>query len=320
VVRALQSSLGVVTSTTRIDTPPARDLRPVFPLSLPTIGALLALSTGSFLVFPSLLWRAARDESHLLRFAFSYFAIVPLAAIALHRVHRLKLDSLVTIVAMVWGAKLVVTALLYQFVGTSRRAELHAPDPNESKQVAATTAAPAVDAASAVALSSGRIFQGGRPVPNAIVSVCNAAPSDTIPSDRPAAIRAGVLSPALVDASLGDRLAFTNDDTAPHALHGVATGVSAFSLAVVPGRPSNVELSTAGAITIEVDGRPIGAVVVFEHALHARTSFDGRFQIAEVPVGPRALCVFVGAPPVMHVVHAIVPSAEEPTFDIGSSS
>jgi plastocyanin len=298
-----------------------RAVRPLFPLSTPTIATLLALSTVLFLVFPSPLWRAARDESHLLRFAFSYFAIVPLAALALHRQRRFRLDSLVTIVAMVWGAKLVVTAVLYQTVGTSRRAELHAPDPNASAPPAIAAPPAVADASPTLATLTGHLVDRDRAVAGAIVAVCNASFSDSAsPVDRAASIRAGALSPMLLDATVGDPLTFTNTDAAPHAVRGIASGVSAMSLAVVPGRVSTIELSTVGPIALESDGRPIGAVVVFDHALHTRTDAEGRFELVGVPIGPRALCVFVGPTAVRHLVHAVVGDGTDATFDIGSAS
>ena len=309
---------SVVTPTQPLE---RRAARPLLPLSAITITALLVVSTGLFLVFPTPLWRAGRDESHLLRFAFSYFAIVPLAALALQRKRALRFDALVTIVAAVWGAKLVVTALLYQTVAPPRSASLHAPDPNARAPIAANTAPVVVDAADEVTSLRGRILERSRPIGGAIVALCNAAPNDAAPvADRPASIVAGAIVPTLVDATLGDRFTLTNTDGAPHAVRGSALGVSAFSLAVVPTHASTAELTTTGPIALEVDGRPVGAVVVFDHALHVGTDRDGSFRLDGVPVGARALCVYVGAPPVMHVVRAVVGGNAEETFDIGSAS
>lgn len=289
-----------------------------FPLSTASIVTLLSISTALFTLFPSPLWRAARTDGHLLRFAFSYLAIVPLAAIALrHRHGRLRLDALVTIVAMVWGAKLVVTALLYQTVGPSRRVELHAPDPNVRAPSVAETPSPPVDAERPTASLAGRIVDDRRPVPGAIVSVCDATPSDAAAAvDRSATLAEGALEPSLLDATLGDRLTLGASDGAPHRVRGLAAGVSTMSVAVVPGRVSSAELTTLGTILLEADGRAMGAMVVFDHALHTRTDLDGRFRLSSVPIGTRALCVFVGATPTMHVVHAVVGPEGFATFDI----
>lgn len=307
-----------MTPTQSID---ARPDRPLFPLSTVAITALLVMSTGLFLVFPSPLWRAGRDESHLLRFAFSYFAIVPFAAFALHRRRALRLDALVTIVALVWGAKLVVSTVLYQTVAPPRRASLHAPDPNANAPVAANTATPVTDAAGDRSSLVGRVTERAQPVRGAIVAVCDASPNDAaVPIDRPASITSSSLVPLLVDAKLGDRLTLVDADGAPHAVRGTVLGVSALSLAVVPGHASAAALTTLGTIALEVDGRPAGSVVVFDHSLHTGTDSDGRFRLSDVPVGPRSLCVYVGSPPVMHQFPGVAGQNTEETFDIGSAS
>ena len=299
----------------------AEEPRLALPLSAGAIATLLFISTALFLVFPSPLWRAGRTDSHLLRFAFSYFSIVPLAMAALRLRRALRFASLVTVVALVWGAKLVVTAVLYQVVGPSRRADLHAPDPSDRARVSATSSASAPDASIAVALLTGRIVDRERAAPNVIVSVCNAAPSDEAgPVDRGMTIASGALSPKVVDASLGDRLTIRTSDAAPHMVRGLALGLPALSLAVVPARASPVELSTLGTIALEVDGRAAGLILVFDHSLHASTDRDGRFRIQGVPVGLRALCIFTGATPAPRIVNALVDGVSETTFDIGPAS
>ena len=296
-------------------------LRSVLPLSPATLTALLVMSTALFLVFPSLLWRAGRGEGHLLRFVVSYFAVAPVAAGLLLRRRTFRFDALVTVVALIWGAKLVVTSLLYQLVGPSRGTDLHAGAPNDPAPVpAAPSAAPALGAVDLSRLT-GRIVTGNRPVPGAVVSVCNAASSsDAAPVDRATSIVAGAVSPSLLDATLGDRLTIVSADTAPHAVHGVASGLSALSLAVVPGRRSSQELTTLGQIPLEVDGVRAGTIVVFDHSLHARTDRGGMFVLRAVPVGACALCIYVGATPAPFVFHTVVGGAGPATFDIGSAT
>lgn len=308
-----------VTPTT---TKPDDALRSALPLSPATLIALLVLSTALFLVFPSPLWRAGRGEGHLLRFVVSYFAVAPVAAALLWRRRTFRFDALVTVVALIWGAKLVVTSLLYQLVGPSRGADLHTPTSNEPAPVAAASAlgSSVLDAVE-VSTLVGRIVAGERPVAGAVVSVCNAASGgDAAPVDRATSIVAGAVSPSLVDATLGDQLTIDSADAAPHAVHGVAAGLSAFSLAVVPGRRSSQELTTLGSIPLEVDGIRAGTLLVFDHPLHARTDRDGQFVLRAVPVGPCALCVYVGATPAPLVVHTVVGGSAPATFDLGSAS
>jgi hypothetical protein len=87
-------------------------LRPV------ELGAVLALSVATFLFWGGSLWRAPAGSSHVGRIAVSYLMVLPLVGGVLALERRFTWARLTSAVALVWSAKLVITASVYAYLAT----------------------------------------------------------------------------------------------------------------------------------------------------------------------------------------------------------
>jgi len=84
---------------------------------------IVVISTLAFLFWGGPLWSAPQQATHLSRIVGSYAAVIPFAAVALISVGRFSIARLTTATALVWVAKMLVTATLWMFIapGTASR-------------------------------------------------------------------------------------------------------------------------------------------------------------------------------------------------------
>jgi hypothetical protein len=77
---------------------------------------ILAVSIAMFLFLDGPLWRHTHD-SHFWRIVWSYLAILPMAAVALHRNGKAHISTIVAASVVVGLVKLVVTAMILVAIG-----------------------------------------------------------------------------------------------------------------------------------------------------------------------------------------------------------
>jgi plastocyanin len=262
---------------------------------------LLAASVGLFLVYNGLLWKAPREASHVARFAVSYFAVVPLAAGMLLAFHRLTWAHLVTTTGVVWTAKLVVTALLYQALarGTATNLRAIAPPPTT---VGGTTTAPSHDYES---VGSGAFAQGslrgrvrfeGAPVGRAIVFLERPRSGRPLPSRE--TIDLAITGAKYAEPSFllhtGDLVRFTNHDALLHTARFSGPGALP---ATVPLSPSSaakpIAFTESGVYRVRCDSHPGESawLVVVDHPYATFTSPDGTYDLEGVPTGDARVVV-----------------------------
>jgi len=258
------------------------------------VGALFAFGVVLFVLVPDPLWRASRDEGHLLRFVVSYFAVVPFAAWRLHRRRAWSWGALATVVGVVWAGKLLATVPLYHLFATSRRPDVHALAPIDAGPSPATVH---VSEPTPGAVLAGRVTSRDGTAAIGVVALCDPGLVGELNAEtRALHVRGKSIAPALLDLDRGDALVFTSDDGSEHFVRGTIDGVASFNVPVVAATASHGELRDVGAVSIEVDGAPAGWLLAFDHPWHARTGDDGRFSIADAPAGAHRLCFWSGGP------------------------
>lgn len=104
-------------------------------LSAPVLAALFGISVLAFLLWDGPLWLAPVDRTHTGRLALSYGIVMPGVALAQALARSFSWSRWISAVGVVWGAKMLVTALVFSFLspGTARRYNpakpwAHAPD------------------------------------------------------------------------------------------------------------------------------------------------------------------------------------------------
>jgi hypothetical protein len=105
------------------------------------LGVVLVLSVAIFLFWGGPLWQVPPGSSHVARIAMSYLAIVPLAAGALALGRRLRWGHLLSAVAVLWSAKLIITASIYAYLATGSASRYEPARTWESQPTAAPPAA-----------------------------------------------------------------------------------------------------------------------------------------------------------------------------------
>jgi hypothetical protein len=273
-------------------------------LSPAALGALVAASTALFLMYGGLLWRAAPEASHVGRFAVSYLAVPPAAALLLVAARRLSRSHLAAATGVVWGVKLVVTSVLY--LGLARgtaQVPVAAPRP---VLPASAPAATVIEYRSAQAEFSrgdirGTVRRGGVPVAGAVVLLDRPLPG--LPAAPAGAVTLAIAGSRygaaayLVPAGAG--LQVTNADTRLHTLHLYDAGRAVLNMPVPAAfGPRTVAPLEPGIYEARCDTHETerAAVVVVDHPYATTTSAAGELALASVPAGPVTLVIVTGEP------------------------
>jgi plastocyanin len=267
---------------------------------------LLVASVGLFLVYNGLLWKAPREASHVARFAVSYLAVVPLAAGMLLAFQRFTWAHLVTSTGVVWAAKLVVTALLYQALarGTATNLRAIAPPPATLRGV---TTAPSHDYES---VGSGSFAQGslrGRvrfdraSIGRAIVFLERPRSGRPLPARETIdlAITGATYAEPSYLVHTGDLVHFINHDSLLHTARFSGPGALPATVPLPPASEAPpIAFGEPGVYRVRCDGHPGESawLVVVDHPYAAYTAPDGTYELPGVPVGEARVAVVLARP------------------------
>jgi plastocyanin len=252
---------------------------------------VLFSSIGLFIVWNGLLWNAPREASHVGRFAVSYLAVIPIAALLLLMMRRLRLTHLITTTGTVWSIKLVVTALLYQVFARGTATNLHAIAPTRA-QIVQTRGAEyrAATGAFASGVIQGKVLRAGQPVAGAVVFLDNPAPGAEAPDAQPLTleIRGQSYEKPLFWARPGDDVKIWNHDAVLHTAHLYGKGLVPKNH---PAPPSAVAqpftLPDTGLYHVRCDNHPSESawLLVLDHPYLTQTAADGSFSLPRVAAG-----------------------------------
>lgn len=253
---------------------------------------VLFSSIGLFLVWNGLLWNAPREASHVGRFAVSYLAVIPIAALLLLIVRRLHWTQLITTTGSVWAIKMVVTALLYQAFARGTATNLHAVAPPKPQIVQARAAeyhpASGLFASGTV---EGRVLRAGLPVPSAVVFLDGPAPGSAVSVGNLVTldIRGSAYSSPLYVVSTDDEVKLWNHDSVLHTAHLRGNGLVPKNKPTPPaGFAQPFDLPETGLYHIRCDNHPEEStwLLVIDHPYVTRTNADGSFSLPKVAAGP----------------------------------
>ncbi len=259
-------------------------------LSWVELGAALGASVVLFLFLGGPLWRAPAGTSHVARISLSYAVLVPLAAALLWRRRAFSWAHLLGSVAILWSAKLLITASLYS-LWASETAEQYSPS-KPWEQGRAAAAAPA-RAGPSVPLS-GVVLRGGAPVEGALVVDRQAQGAPAQPQKQALKISGGRYERPLYAAAPKDALEVLSEDAALHNVRARADGRTLWNLPLPgQGSPRAVPALKPGTYLLSCDSHPLehATLVVAEHGTFARTDAAGRFTL-EGQAGSNALELF----------------------------
>lgn len=181
--------------------------------------AILLLSVLLFLFWGCPVWAAPRQASHVMRFVVSYFAVIPVTALALWLLSKFSVTHLYATVGTIWSIKLIITAVLYQFVATGGNSNYQ---PAEAPVVSNRYLPKQSYQAAAGPFASGALHGSVTGIDgDAIVWIESPAPGLKTPAPQPVAlaISASVYSEPLALLHLGDTLMVMNRDPSLHTLH-----------------------------------------------------------------------------------------------------
>jgi hypothetical protein len=262
---------------------------------LPAAGilGLLTVSVGLFLVYNGLLWNAPREASHVTRFAVSYLAVLPLATGLLLALHRLTWSHLITTTGVVWAAKMVITAVLFQAFGRGTATRLQAVAPPATAITSSGRLRPSEYRAAtsfASGVLRGHVRQGGGPVAGAVVFL--EAPLAGRPAPASArvdlTIRGARYAEPLYLAHVDDELRVSNRDGVLHTFHVSGPGRLPPNRAMPPDAESPaLSIPEPGVYHVHCDTHPGEGtwITVVDHPYAVRTGADGAFSLDSVPAG-----------------------------------
>lgn len=264
-------------------------------LNLAAFLFLLVTSVALFVGWGGVLWSAPREASHATRFAVSYLAVIPLAAIVLVALRRLTWAHLVTSTGAVWAFKLVITAVLYQFTARGTATDLRAVAPPPSA-ILGNRAEPRPDyhaaepGAFAAGTLRGRVRLGGKAVGGAIVFLDTPAPGRAAPAAEKVelVIEGARYGGPLYLAHVDDEIRFANRDGTLHTARFSGAGRLPATLPMPPGSgPRRVVFPEPGVFRVRCDNHAgEGAwLVVVDHPYATRTAADGSYALEGVPAG-----------------------------------
>jgi len=292
------------------------------------IAAVLAASVAVFLLWNGPLWNVRAGSSHVGRIVLSYAIVVPLAALGLVMHARWTWMRLLTATALIWSAKLVLTATLYSYLTRGSSIPDDAvPVRDHSGGSPATAAEPYAPAAEPMQLVevSGRVIERDAPIAGSVVYVITPAPG--LPLGSPGRVQLTIqdsqYSSALLLAATNDRFVVDNRDAVLHTLR-IRNDASAFRNVPLPGDgPREVPLPAVGvhSLTCANHASEQATLVVVDHPYAAVTDDEGRFTLPQLPAGAFLLEILRhGHAPVRRTMTAGAHLIEALTLDIAADS
>lgn len=259
------------------------------------LAALVIASSGLFLLWGGPLWRAPREASHVARFAVSYLAVIPAAALLLLALRRLTGPHLLGSTALAWASKMLITWAAYHLMarGTATDLEPAQPRAPTAGPPAAHRYRPAHGPFVSGAIS-GTVLDGGGPA-RAVVYLASPPPGLPPPPPRPATLEVRGLTYVtpfqIVHA--GDPMVARSLDPVLHTLQLSLLGQPERSARPLPpsGAAVPVSLSRPGLhrLTCANHRSEEGWLLVLDHPYSAVADDRGRFQLDQVPAGPVTL-------------------------------
>jgi hypothetical protein len=255
------------------------------------VTGLLAVSIAVFLLWNGPLWIARPGTSHLARILISYAIVVPLAGLVLARRERWSWTRLLGATALLWSAKLLLTATLYTWLARGSAVPDAALVHDRIAGAAGGEAyMPAAAPPRRVELS-GRVVDGKEPVVAAVVRVV--APPPGLPLDEPHRLHIEIHSAryaaGLYLAAPHDYLVAVNHDAVLHTLRFQQGRNTVSNIPLPPGTgPHHVALpADAGVYDVGCANHPgeQATLVIVDHPYAALTDARGHFALPQPPPG-----------------------------------
>ncbi len=264
--------------------------------------ALVALSVALFLFVGGALWRAPREASHVVRFAVSYLAVVPVAAALLLAFRRLSWSHWIATVGSVWAIKMFITVALYQAFARGTATELLAVAPPRPGATPARSAdyRPATGRFPRGTIH-GRVLDGASGVTGAIVYLDAPGPGKRAaePGQVDLVIEGSRYDAPLYLVHTDDRARIQNRDAVLHTLHFHGQGRMPANRPLPPSTDAlAIELPDPGLTQLRCDNHPGESawMVVADHPYVTLSGSGGEFALDGVPAGPaHVIAVTAGA-------------------------
>jgi hypothetical protein len=264
-------------------------------ISISSLTIVLVLSTAVFIAWDGLLWRAPEGATHTGRIVASYLVVVPLVALVLLWRRGFGVVPMVTGVALVWGAKLVITSLLYTFLAPGAVVR-YEPAPVAAPLARHPPPAPRSSGPDEVADVAGRVIRGGAPVRGAVVML--ARPGDG--SDAAASEHAWTLEElwggGVRLVRIDDRILLINRGDTLHILRAARGSTVMWNVPAPPGAAAIPPRTEPGIYDVGCAIHPSerAVLVVVDHPWATLSDEAGKFELRDAPAGTTELLVVLG--------------------------
>jgi hypothetical protein len=255
--------------------------------------ALVAASTALFLWWGGALWSAPPEASHVARFAASYLAVIPAAALLLIALRQMSAAHLLGTVGMAWALKMLITFAAYHLLARGTATELQPAPPRTASASprAVQRYRPSAGPFAAGAIS-GAVRDRGAPA-RAVVYLELPPPGAPPPPRQAAEIQVRDLTyvrPFQL-VHLGDPLLARSLDPVLHTLQLSLEGGGGPERSAHPLPPAGaavpVPLSRVGLHCLSCANHRSeeGWLLVLDHPYSAMTDDRGHFRLDQVPAG-----------------------------------
>jgi hypothetical protein len=259
---------------------------------------VLTASVLVFVFWGGPLWNAPSGSSHIPRIVISYLMVIPIAAAILTVTRRWHWVRLVSSTALLWSAKLLITASLYSLLATGS-GNRYEPVATASASTRAVSTAPLGYRPAAqpgpVGRISGIIRYRGTPIAGAVVFLEAPPPGLALEAAHEVGIAVdGASREKTLVATTHDRVFATHDDARLHTVRLTRDGQATANVPLTPSaRSTELPASEPGnyewACALHADER--GTLVVVDHPYAAVSDGAGRFVLAGVAAGEVQLAV-----------------------------
>ncbi len=287
------------------------------------IASVVLVSSLVFLFWGGPLWRAPRGASHLSRIVVSYALAVPLVALVLTVGRRFAWSRLLSGVAIVWSAKLVITASLYAYIAPGSANEYTPTQSWGSKSSESSLpGASNASASAATGILSGTVRITGQPVKRAAIVVEGITGIAGAQSEDGLEVTIDHLAygQPLYVTTPGEKIQVANHDAVLHTFRLTREGRAAFN-APIPASAKAPSLFAPEAgryeLSCENHASEHASLIVVDHPYVALTDAAGRFELSAVPEGARTIVVLRhGAASISRDVRVVSGSRVDVSIDL----